>query len=270
MSYKTATNCLNGATSIREMENNTKKIGKSRTRAPKVADFSLHLRADEGEGGASLNFFQSIDESDIAELFRVSTVQTFEAGEMVFRQGEAHEGIFIILSGKIRVYYVGPSGRELTLAYWSAGNYVGGPHIFGGCLHMWSGLAEQPTRVLLVPGNEMRALIERRPRIALALIEAMAHKGKCFSSLIQMLGTRSAAERLAQLLLLMGEMGGQRIDDRVIIDRTLTQDELARMVGATRQWISATLERFREKGLIEVAPDRIVIREEERLRRFQA
>ncbi|ADP71308.1 transcriptional regulator, Crp/Fnr family [Rhodomicrobium vannielii ATCC 17100] len=233
---------------------------------PPGADFSLHLRALEEEGGANPNFFHGLDEDDIAALFAVSCVKAFAPGEAVFRQGEAHEGIFVILCGKIRVYYLGPSGRELTLAYWSAGNFVGGPHIFGECQHMWSGQAEEAAEVLVVPGTGMRALIEQRPRLAVALVEAMAHKGKCFSSLIQMLGTRSAAERLAQLLLLMAEMGGQRIGDRIIINRTLTQDELARLVGATRQWISATLERFREKGLIEVAPDRIVILDEARLR----
>ncbi|MFT4079467.1 Crp/Fnr family transcriptional regulator [Rhodomicrobium sp.] len=252
------------------MEEYFEQAGKPSIKSLEGAEFSLRLYGDEGHGRANPNFFHGLDESDVAELFALSSVQVFAPGAMVFRQGEPNEGIFIILSGKVRVYYVGPSGRELTLAYWSAGNFVGGPHIFGGCLHMWSGIAEQPARVLLVPGDGMRVLIERRPRIAVALVEALEQKGKCFSSLIQMLGTRSAAARLAQLLLLMAELGGQRIGDTVIIDRTLTQDELARMVGATRQWISATLERFREKGYIEVAPDRIVIREEEKLRGLQA
>jgi CRP/FNR family transcriptional regulator, cyclic AMP receptor protein len=198
----------------------------------------------------------------------VSVLRTFAEGEAVFVQGGGHDGIFISLSGQVRVYYTGPSGREITLAYWAPGNFIGGPDIFGGSRHVWSGQAEEATQVLHVPGRDLRQLAERYPRLALALIDAMAEKGKCFSAVIQMLGTRSAAERLARLLVLMADLGGRRIADGVTIGRKLTQEELAKMVGSTRQWVSATLDRFREAGLIEVAPQGIVIRDIERMRDF--
>ena len=62
-------------------------------------------------------------------------------GQTLFNQGALHEGIYLIESGRIRVFYTAPSGREITLAYWNPGNFVGGPEIFGAGVHLWSGLA---------------------------------------------------------------------------------------------------------------------------------
>src|SRR5579871_7060040 len=62
-------------------------------------------------------------------------------GQTLFSQGGRHDGIYLIESGRIRVFYTSPQGREITLAYWHAGNFVGGPEVFGGGIHQWSGIA---------------------------------------------------------------------------------------------------------------------------------
>lgn len=229
---------------------------------------SLHLREEPDSAGSDL--LAALDAKELAALVAASAQVSVGVGETVFRQGDRHDGIFIILSGQVRIFYTGPSGREITLAYWAPGNFVGGPELFGGSPHMWSGLAVRPTELLHVPGAVLRRQMERNPRLAVALVEALVQKGRCFSALIHMLGTRSAAERLAQLLVLMAEMDGRRKPEGIIIGRTLTQEDLARMVGSTRQWVSQTLDRFRADGLIDVAPSRIVIRDEDRLRMLGA
>jgi CRP-like cAMP-binding protein len=229
---------------------------------------SLHLHEEGQHNGASPNLLSSLTDEEYAQVCAVSSVQQFAAGRTVFQQGNHHDGIFIILTGQVRTYYTGPSGREITLAYWSPGNFVGGPEIFGGSPHMWSGQAVHPTQVLHVRGRELRRLMERLPRLAVALVEALVHKGKCYSALVHMLGTRSAAERLAQLLLLMADLDGHPVPEGIAIGRTLSQEDLAKMVGSTRQWVTTTLDRFREQGMIEITPSRIVIRHEDALRRF--
>ena len=229
---------------------------------------SLHLCEDEEDPASGPNVLASLNEQESDHLLSVSSVRTFVEGGCVFEQGGRHDGIFIILAGQVRVYYTGPSGREITLAYWAPGNFIGGPDIFGESQHMWSGQAEEDTRVLHVPGRNLRQLAGQYPRLALALIDALAHKGKCFSAVIQMLGTRSAAERVAQLLVLMADLGGHRTTEGIVISRSLTQEDLAKMVGATRQWISATLDRFAEAGLIAMTTQSIVIRDIERMRDF--
>lgn len=107
---------------------------------------SLHLCEDEEDPASGPNVLASLNEQESDHLLSVSSVRTFVEGGCVFEQGGRHDGIFIILAGQVRVYYTGPSGREITLAYWAPGNFIGGPDIFGESQHMWSGQAEEDTK----------------------------------------------------------------------------------------------------------------------------
>lgn len=226
----------------------------------------LRLSEEASHGAMGGSLLDMLAEPDRQRLFEAGTPRNVAAGGQVFRQGDPHDGIFIILSGQVRISYSSPAGREITLAYWAPGHFIGGPEIFGGSPHMWSGQAVRPTELLHVRGPVLRRLAEDLPRLALSLLDASVHKGKCFSALIQMLGTRSALQRLAQLLVLMGELNGMARPDGIALSRTMTQEDLARLVGATRQWISSGLERLRESGLVTLTPGRILIRDMERLR----
>lgn len=180
-------------------------------------------------------------------------------GDLLFRQGEEHRGIFILRSGIVRSFYQAPSGREITLASWTPGNFVGGPEIFGGGVHVWSGIAVKAGEAVRLPGPQIRRLMTEIPAFAVGLVEGLAYKGKCYSALLQMLGTRSGGERLAHLLLNLAEHRGIGDGTRIIIADTPTHEQLATMIGATRQWVSVTLERFRAQGLIELRKRQIVV-----------
>ena len=102
-------------------------------------------------------------------------------GQTLFSQGAPHEGIYLVESGRIRVFYMAPSGREITLAYWHPGNFVGGPEIFGSGPHHWSGVAATNSSVVQIPGKTLRALVMQIPSLAIGLIEGLTFKGKCYS-----------------------------------------------------------------------------------------
>ena len=74
-----------------------------------------------------------------------------------------------------------------------------------------------------------------------------------------MLGTRSVVERLNQLLVILAETHGRREGKRLVIDRKLTHDQIATIVGSTRQWVTMTLDKFQKKGIISMARHMIVI-----------
>jgi CRP/FNR family transcriptional regulator, cyclic AMP receptor protein len=228
---------------------------------------SLYLRENQAEAAAP-ELLARLTPDERECLIGASALLRFRVGQNLFRQGEAHTGMFVVVSGEVRSYHTGPSGREITLAYWSAGNFVGGPAVFSGGAHVWSGEAMRATQALHVRGAELRRLLPECPNLAIALVEALEHKGQCYSATIHMLGTRSASERLAQMLLVLAERDGRRTTRGVAISRTLTYDDLAKMVGATRQWVTTTLERLAEQGMIDSDRKRIVIIDAGRLRRF--
>jgi CRP/FNR family transcriptional regulator, cyclic AMP receptor protein len=180
-------------------------------------------------------------------------------GQTLFSQGARNDGIYLIESGRIRVFYTSPQGREITLAYWHVGNFVGGPEVFGTGMHQWSGVASSNAAVVHMPGKELRALAAEIPNLAIGLIEGLTFKGKCYSALAQMLGTRSITQRLAHLLLHLTELYGIKEPDGTLIAAAFTHADLAHMVGATRQWITISLKRMQDKHIVRSKRSQIVI-----------
>ncbi|GJD54806.1 Crp/Fnr family transcriptional regulator [Methylobacterium dankookense] len=215
---------------------------------------------DEGAG-----FLDGLGPADVARLRAAGRTLTLAPGQSVFRQGEPHAGIFLIDEGRVRVFYTGPSGRQITLAYWTPGHFIGGPSLTGGGSHQWSGEAIEACRVTALSAPTLRSLIRQMPDFALCLIEALEAKGRCYTAMAQMLGTRSVIERLAQLLLNLGDLYGREVAGARVIERRITHDELAALIGSTRQWVTMMLKRFQADGIVAVDKSFIRITRPERL-----
>ena len=130
---------------------------------------------------------------------------------------------------------------------------------FGGGVHQWSGVATSNCSVVHLPGKQLRALITEVPNLAVGLIEGLTFKGKCYSALAQMLGTRSITERLAHLLLHLMDLYGIDDPDGTLIGTAFTHADLAHMVGATRQWVTISLKRMQDKGVVVTRRSQIVV-----------
>lgn len=196
-----------------------------------------------------------------AEVFYAfGKYRKFQKGEHIFRQGDPHTGIFIIESGFVRSYYLASNGREITLAYWSSGNFVGGPELFGGGTHLWSGIALTDSSIFAISGNDLRALVEEIPNLAVNLLDGLVGKARFYSQVLQMLGTRSVLERLACLLLTLS-VEFRDDEGRPVrkIDRKLSHAEIGTIVGSSRQWVSTAIERFRKQGIITIDDNQAIV-----------
>lgn len=220
---------------------------------------AVFLSDEPDELNAGADFLQCLTPEEITRLRAAGVPRKLAAGEQLFRQGDTHGGIWLIESGTVRTFYVSPAGREITLALWTPGHFVGGPEVFGGGSHVWSADVHDDAEVLYLTGAKIRSLAETMPRFAICLIEGLVAKGKCYSALVQMLGTRSVTERLAQLLIIFADTSSRREGNRLVIERKLTHDQLAAIVGATRQWVTMTLDKFQKRGLISVSRQCIVV-----------
>jgi CRP-like cAMP-binding protein len=204
--------------------------------------------------------FQALSQHERDLVVSQGRRRVLNRGQTLFNQGTPHEGIYLIETGRIRVFYMAPSGREITLAYWHPGNFVGGPEVFGGGVHQWSGIATTNSSVLQFPGKTLRGLVQQIPNLAIGLIEGLTFKGKCYSALAQMLGTRSVTERLAHLLLHLVDTYGVKDPEGILIGAAFTHADLAHMVGATRQWITISLKRLQDQGVVTSRKSRIIVR----------
>ncbi|MET4603634.1 CRP/FNR family cyclic AMP-dependent transcriptional regulator [Bradyrhizobium sp. JR4.1] len=232
----------------------------SRNARAKTVSSALFMSETIDGLNAGAHFLGRLSAPEQARVHAAGRTITVPQGEMVFSQGDGHDGIFIIRRGQVRVYYTAPSGREITLAYWTPGHFIGGPEISGGGVHMWSGVAIDACEITVLSGPVLEKLLTAMPSFALALIDGLIAKGKCYSSMAQILGTRSVIERLAQFLLTLSELHGDAVGDSILINRKITHDQIAAMVGSTRQWVTMMLKRFQNRRIIAIDGSSIRIR----------
>jgi len=237
--------------------------------APPASGHALLLSEHPALIGGPPSLFKALSTKERALLLNQGARRVFYRGATVFRQGAPNDGIYLIEHGRIRVFYGAPSGREITLAYWHQGNFVGGPEVFGERTHMWSGMAATNSVVVHLTGGVLRGLVPRMPGLAIGLVEGLAFKGRCYSALAQMLGTRSVTERLARLLLHLLDAYGIPAPRGVLVSATFTHADLAHMVGATRQWVTISLQRLAAQGVLETNRGRILILQPQALRAMQ-
>ena len=214
----------------------------------------------------SYDILSYLTQPERLEVLAQGTPRDCAAGRHAFVQGEPHEGIYLIHAGRVRNYYVSPSGREIILAYWTSGHFIGGPEIFGGGRHVWSAMALEDCSLTFLAADKLKRLALKIPNLAIGLVQGLVFKGKCYSALLQILATQPATGRLAHLLLTLAQREGALQRTPMVLGRRITHDELANMVGATRQWVTASLQRFRKMGCIALDRERIVILDKAKLR----
>lgn len=197
-----------------------------------------------------------------------AAVRQVPADGQVLTQGRRYGDIYIIESGRIRTYYVSSSGREFTLAYWTPGHFVGVPELFGTGENLWSAAAVVPSTVAVLTSDDVRWLLVHVPVFAMSLVEGLNYKGRILSSALQMLGTRSITSRLAQLLLTLAARHGRAVPGGIRIEQRYTHEELAKMIGSTRQWVTSTLAQFTKTGIVEIDSQCVTLSKTEGLRKL--
>jgi CRP-like cAMP-binding protein len=222
----------------------------------------------ELDGSRQTDILARLQPASRREFERHCTHVDATSGDVIFAQGEIHHDSFLITSGLVRTYYLSPLGKEITLAFWSDGNLIGGPDFFGGSPHVWSARCVKDTTMLAIDGPTLKQLTQRLPDLADSVIDALTFKMRWISVLLQTFATECVINRLAHQLARLADMHGYQHDDGVAIRHEFTQEDLATMVGATRQWVSMTLNQMQRANLITFKNRRLIVRDLEALRRF--
>jgi CRP/FNR family transcriptional regulator, cyclic AMP receptor protein len=190
---------------------------------------------------------------------RIIKSRDYPPGELLLQQNDRQKSLYVIRSGTVRAFYTAPSGREITLAYWQAGDLLGADRLYEGGIFRWSCQTIAPTEAYTILETDMRTLVAEVPELAVAIVEALSFKVQWLSSLVQVLGTESVSRRLGHLLDTLCELYGIESDRGIIINAPFTHEDLAAMVGASRQWITMALARFQAGGVLKLGKRRIEV-----------
>jgi CRP/FNR family cyclic AMP-dependent transcriptional regulator len=177
-------------------------------------------------------------------------LRSYAAGAVVFSQGEHGDDFFVIAKGRVRLFHTSASGKEYMSGIWSDGYPLGLVSAVLGERRIQSVQALGDLMLRSMRREELFVLMAALPRFSInlsRLLAAMAHFSILRSGPLVL---ESSAARLGRVLLRLATPEGNEGASRHVI-RGIRQDELARMVGASRPWVTLTLASFERKGLVE-------------------
>lgn len=211
-------------------------------------------------------FLAALDLPDLEQLAGAVSRRTFNRGDAIMHKEDEGKSLFIVESGSVRVYIPSLQGADLTLAVLSAGDFVGDLSLLDGQPRSASADAMEDTSVLVLERADFIDLIRSRAAAAMAVMTVVAKRLRDTDEMAADLAFLDVAGRLAKKLLEMASSHGIDRDDGTLLDVSITQEQLANMIGVTRESVNRNLARFRDEGLISSQGRRIIVHDPEALR----
>ena len=205
-------------------------------------------------------FLRTLPEALTRELEARAVVRRFADGDVVFRRGDPGHGLFGVKKGRVQVLGRGGDGRDFVLTVLAPGEWFGELSLFDGLPRTHDNVAIGETELWFVPQREFTEMLRAQPAFWPPFAELLSHRVRMLFGLLEDSAFLDLRTRLAKRILeLAGDHGTERPAGRVEIDLHLPQEDLAAMVGATREAVGRHLKRFEREGWIELAYGRLVL-----------
>lgn len=207
----------------------------------------------------ALPYFAALGDAEIERLEGDLRERSLEKGEVLFLEGEPCPGLYIVASGRVRIFKSSPEGREQVLLIAGPGDTFNDVPVFDGGPSPASALALEPSRVIIVPAETLFSLLAACP-VARDIIRAFAARLRHLTQLVEDLSFRSVVSRLARALLdLAVAEGGPSPIPR------LTQEEMAARVGSVRDVIGRALKALEKAGAVRLEGQRLLVVDRKKL-----
>jgi CRP-like cAMP-binding protein len=207
---------------------------------------------------ARIPFFAGLDPAALERLAEGTRTRRFRRGDIIFHAGDPGDALFIIMSGEVKIAVPSESGEEAILATLAAGDVFGELSLLDGAPRSASAAALVATETVMLPRDRFRELIANEPAVRDALLASLATELRRLTMHVEELHFLDITGRLAAMLVrLSAEAGGPDSRGAIRLRPTLTQAELASMVGCTRQSVNKLLGQFSDDELIRLDRDGI-------------
>lgn len=211
------------------------------------------------------DFLGSLGAAESNALFALGTRRAYAKGDMVFRAGDPGVHVYFLESGRMKIWQPAGNGREVILWFCLPGEIFGLAEVARGGGRVVCAQACESSLILAVSREAFRGFIASSPEAALLSLQVLSARLRGLSDVLVNLVEDEADTRIAKLILRLGARYGRR-DGRVIhLDIPLTHQEIADMVGTTRQTVTSTLSQMKKRGVLSIDTHRIHIESEELL-----
>ena len=206
-----------------------------------------------------VSLFANLVDEDLHELMNAAKRRAFRSGEVIFHRDDPGQVLYMIKEGKVKICIISPDGQEISLAVFGKGECFGEFALLDGLPRSADAIALEKVECYTLQRSDFHNAIMKTPKIAIQVLEALTKRLRNTDNMVEDLIFLDVYGRVAKKLLELADAHGVKTDDGVRIEVRLTQQELASMVGASRESVNKVMGYFSEKDFISTDKHRITL-----------
>jgi CRP/FNR family transcriptional regulator len=208
---------------------------------------------------AQVALFKDLSEAELSFLAQRAVARKFDAGEILFTEGDPCTGMYVVESGQVRIFKTSAAGREQVLSLEGPGGSVAELPVFDGGNYPASVSALMESTLLFIAKQDLQNLCLTHPQVALKVLRVIGTRLRKLVGIIEELSFTTVRHRLAAYLVRRARSAGARTDAGIEITLPGSNQELAAQIGTVRELVSRNLSRFQSEKLIQMEGRRILI-----------
>jgi len=217
------------------------------------------LTAEERSNIENGSWFSKLSAPLRADILARAGVRRLVDGAMLSARGAAAEDWVGVAKGAVRVSSVSLAGKQVTLTYVEPGTWFGDIALFDGMPRTHDANAHGETTLLAVRKADFRELLAHHVELYEALLRLNCRRLRLLFDAVEDLATRPLGSRLARQILLLARSYGVAHGEEIRIGLQLAQEDLAQLLGASRQRVNQELKGFEREGALRIEPTRLVV-----------
>lgn len=209
--------------------------------------------------------FSALDDEAATALLGSMAETRLRRGEVLFQEGDSGDRLYVVLDGKVKLGRSSVDGRESLVAVMGPGQMFGELSLFDPGPRSTTVTAVTDAAFASLSHEDLLSWLEGRPAVALGLLSQLAARLRRSNDVVADLVFSDVPGRVAKQLMDLSDRFGRAADDGIHVHHDLTQEELAQLVGASRETVNKALADFASRGWVRLEPRSVVIMDMERL-----
>lgn len=200
--------------------------------------------------------FAGLTNEELSNIESHATTRNFAKRTILINEGDQTSSLYVIISGKVKIYCGDEHGKEIIIATLGPGEYFGEVALIDDAERSASVMTLEDSNFLVISKEAFKTALSQYPEIAIRLIQEFTHRFRNMTDNIKNLALLDVYGRVAKTLLSMAT----EEEDQLIIHEKLTQQDIANRVGASREMVAKIMKDLTTGGYIEVLDKEIIIR----------
>jgi CRP/FNR family cyclic AMP-dependent transcriptional regulator len=202
----------------------------------------------------------------LSKIATTAETRSYRARQVIYLPGDRAAGVHFIASGRVKVSKVTRDGKELTLAYRTNGDFFGETCLLEGSPREEMIEAMENTTSVELDRGGLDAILAGNAQVAYQFARALITRWRGLQAKVEQLVFKDVGSKLAELLLRLGSEHGIEHRRGLVLGIKITHQEMANLIGSTRETVSLTLSQFKRKGLIQTEGRKVILTDREGLR----